>query len=103
MIVSVPLRLPAVSGANSTLIVQLFNDASFPAAPGQSLLCAKSVLAAMLLIVTGADPGLLNVTLCPAPVLPTTCFPYVRLPGNIATTGVLNITETSVSANPYPA
>jgi hypothetical protein len=65
---SVPLRAPVAVGVKVTVIVQLAPAANVLP---QLLVWAKSPLAATLLIVRGAFPVLLNVTVCAVLVVPT--------------------------------
>ena len=84
VIVSVPERLPSCVGVNVTLIVQLPLAATeLP----QSLVCAKSPVVMILVMVNGASPVLLNVTVWTALVLPTSWFPKSRLVADWLTIG----------------
>jgi hypothetical protein len=63
-----PVRVPVVEGANVTETLQLapaFNEL------GQALVCAKSPLAAMLLMLSDAPPLFVSVTFCAPLVVPT--------------------------------
>jgi hypothetical protein len=63
-----PLRVPTAVGVNVTLIVHVpFTASVLP----QLLVCAKSPLTAMLLIVSAPVPLFVNVTVWAAEVVPT--------------------------------
>ena len=68
LMLKVPEREPVAVGVNVTLMLQLVPAAN---ATPQLLLCAKSPLAVMLLIVSGPVPVLLSVAVCGAPAAPT--------------------------------
>src|SRR4030081_2434216 len=79
-----PVRVPSAVGVKVTVIVQLALIATLLP---QVLVCAKSPLAAMLLMVNVAVPVFLSVTFCEAFVVPT-CWPLnVRLLGVSLTKG----------------
>jgi hypothetical protein len=78
VMVRVPLSVPVPLGVNVTEIWQL------PPAPTltpQLLVSPKSPVAEMLLIVSAAPPGLVNVTTCGELVVPTGCEGKVSLLG----------------------
>lgn len=78
VMVSVPVRVPAAVGVKVTLIVQLAPAVTeFP----HVVVCAKSPLVAMLEMVSGASPLLVNVTFCPGEVELTISLPNDRLLG----------------------
>jgi len=87
-----PLRLPAASGENVTVMVQLAGEG--PSVVGQLLVCAKSPVAAPT--VSGVDPVpvFFTVTVLPALVVPTACAANV----NVAGVSVI----TTVAAFPVP-
>ena len=65
---NVPDREPSAVGVNVTLIVQV---ALIATVPGQLLVCAKSPVVEMLLIVNGALLLFVSVTICGGVVKPT--------------------------------
>jgi hypothetical protein len=84
-IVRVPLRLPSAVGVNVTLIVQFpFADTLEP----QVSVWAKSPLAAMLVIMSGALPEFVRVSVCGLEAEPTAWPAKVRLAGNPVACGV---------------
>jgi hypothetical protein len=66
--VTFPYRFPTAVGVNVTLIVQLAPAARVE---GHVLVCAKSPVAAIPVISSGALPVLANVTACAGLVVPT--------------------------------
>ena len=68
VIVIEPKRLPEETGANATLIVQLFPAATLV---GQLLTSVKSPVEVRLEMLSGALPVLVKVTTCAALVVPT--------------------------------
>ena len=69
MTVNAAVRVPVCVDVNVTAMLQLAPAARLLPQP---FVCAKSPLAAMLLMVRGAPPLLVNVTDCAALVVPTT-------------------------------
>jgi hypothetical protein len=67
--VTVPVLEPFWVGSKVTLMV---HELSAAKVASHVLVCAKSPLAAILLIVSTALPGLNNVTVCGLLVVPTT-------------------------------
>ena len=63
-----PVRLPSAVGVKVTVIVQL---ALIPTLLPQVLVCAKSPLAVMLVIVSVAVPVFFKITFCEVLVVPT--------------------------------
>src|SRR2546426_151937 len=81
VIVSVPARFPPAAGGNVTLIVQLAPAATLLP---QVLVCAKSLLTAMLAMVSVAFRLLVRVTAWAALVVPTAWLANVKLAGGRA-------------------
>jgi len=79
-----PVREPVAVGLNVTLMVQL---APARTAPPQVVVCAKSPLAEMLVILSDALPELVSVTDCAALGVPTVWELKVRLEGDKVTAG----------------
>lgn len=94
VIVTVPVRVPAVVGVKVTEIVQLA-----PAATLVPQLCvsAKSPEAAIDAMVRAALPELVSFTVCAALVVPSVCEAKVRLVGERVTVGAVT---TGVSPVP---
>jgi hypothetical protein len=74
--VNEPVLLPAAVGVNVTLMVQFAPAGKLVP---QVLLCAKSPVATMLVIIKAAVPVLLNATACGALVVPKGWLEKVRL------------------------
>ena len=89
VMVSVALRAPAAVGLKVTLKVQLAPAASVAGNAPQVFVWAKSPLVAMALIVSGALPLLVSVTVCAALVVPTFWLPKLRLAGDSVTAGAV--------------
>ena len=85
MMVTAPLRVPVAVGVKVTLMVQLAPAATV--AP-QVFVWVKSPLAAMLLMLSVALPGLVSVTLWAGLVLPTNWLPKPRLVAERLTAGL---------------
>lgn len=86
VIVTVPLKVPAVGGVKVTEIVQFFPAATLVP---QVLVSPKFVLAAMLVMVRVALPVLVSVTVCAALVVPTLTLLKVKLAGKSWTAGAV--------------
>src|SRR5512140_3455117 len=84
--VSDPLRSPVVAGVNVTLIRQLAPAVTLVP---QLLVWLKSPVVAMPLMVSGALPVLVNVTLCAELETPTNWPAKPRLTGKRVATGAL--------------
>jgi hypothetical protein len=85
---SVPVRVPVVVGVNVTWMAQLRLAARLLP---QLLVCAKSPLAAMFVIVSGPVPVFVSVTVCAGLVVPTPCGPNVKLVGERLAPGVVPV------------
>src|SRR5215472_658935 len=88
VIVRVPVRVPVAAGVNVTLIAQ---DAPAATDVPQLFVCAKSLafvpITAILVMLSGALPVLLNITACAPLVVPTVWLAKVRLVGDRLTAG----------------
>lgn len=76
---TLPDSEPSVVGVKVTWIVQVAPTAKLAGLTGQLLLCAKSPVMAIPLIVTAILPLLVSVTACGALVVPCCWFPKLRL------------------------
>lgn len=93
VIVIVPVRCPCIVGANVTLIVQLGPMATV--AP-HVLVCKKSPLIAMLVIVRVSVPLLVSITVWAGLVVPITWSPKVRLVGVSVTAGAVPVPLSAI-------
>src|SRR5580658_4402377 len=91
VMVSMPLRLPSLPGANVTSIVQLV---ALRAAL-QLLVCEKSPLATILLMRAPLVP--VTVTLCVALGTPTVCGPNASTPGSATSVTAHDTFEVTVA------
>jgi hypothetical protein len=89
VMVTVPVLLPTAAGVKVTLMVQLPPAATL--AP-HALVSAKSPVAEMLVMFSGAAPVLLSVTVCVLLVLPSCCLANVRFGVERLTTGPIGTT-----------
>src|ERR1700733_11960717 len=103
--VSVPERAPVGVGEKDTLIVQFVPVVSDF---GQSSVCTKSLGSVppmvKLVVFNGVAPGLLNVIVCDALVVPTFCAAKLRLLGCRPITGSFKSTDAepiSPSVDPF--
>jgi hypothetical protein len=94
-----PLRDPPAVGVKVTEIVHV--PAATIEAP-QVLVWLKSPLAAMLLMVSGADPVLVSVTVCATPLVFTNWLPKLRLVGAKDTAGAVVPVPLSVTVCGLP-
>jgi hypothetical protein len=92
--VSVPLTAPLLDGSKNTPIAQLDPAARLPP---QALSTPKLALVVTLVIVRGALPGFVAVTVCGNPDVPTYWPGNVMLDGDNVSVGPL-ITRLSVAA-----
>jgi hypothetical protein len=87
------LRLPVALGLKLTEIEQLAPGARVEGESGQVFVCAKSPASAPVipieLIVSAPLPELVRVTLCAELVVPTCCWPKLRLVGEKLTAGAV--------------
>lgn len=79
--VRVPSRVPVVVGLNVTETVQFAPVLSDDGLNGQVLVCAKSPVVPIAVIVKGAVPLLVMVTVCAVLVVPTDWLAKVRVVG----------------------
>jgi hypothetical protein len=95
LMATLALSLPVVEGVKVTVMVQLALAARVPAPTGQVLVWAKSLalvpVSPMLLMVRGAVPLLVSVTLFPALVVPMSWVPNARLVGLRVTAGAVPV------------
>jgi hypothetical protein len=100
VIVTAPVRPPAAVGVNVTLMVQ---EAPAASEVPQAFVCAKSPVATMPEIASGAVPVLESVTVWAAEVVPTSCPVKVSDVGESAAVGAVTASVAAADAALEPA